>query len=158
MSEDKIKIDGDEITQALEDVRERYAQQGVSQTEKSKKAVLEEIRTLLRDHPEMTSREIALETGSTPKQVSAQRYLMTEKGKAQQARSHANEKQKPEQTKAAAPKAAAPETGEQKQGCQIDEIIAAYGRAIGVTFTREKLDIKLEDYACTVTVEYRRQR
>ena len=83
---DKIHLDGDEITQALEDVRSQYIEPGESQTEKSRRAVLEEIRALLRAHPEMSNKEIALEVGSTPKQVSAQRYLMSDKGKAQSAR------------------------------------------------------------------------
>ena len=83
---EKIHLDGDEITQALEDARSRYIEPGESQTEKSRRAVLEEIRALLRAHPEMSNKEIALEVGSTPKQVSAQRYLMSDKGKAQSAR------------------------------------------------------------------------
>lgn len=83
---DKIHLDGDEITQALEDVRSQYIEPGESQTDKSRRAVLEEIRALLRAHPEMSNKEIALEVGSTPKQVGAQRYLMSDKGKAQSAR------------------------------------------------------------------------
>ena len=91
---EKIHLDGDEITQALEDARSRYIEPGESQTEKSRRAVLDEIRAMIREHPEMTNNEIALEVGSTPKQVSAQRYLMSDKGKAQSAQHHARERQK----------------------------------------------------------------
>lgn len=87
MSEEKIVFDGDEITQALEDMRSNYADPGESQTEKSRRAVMEEIRAMIRSFPEMSNKDIALETGSTPKQVAAQRYMMSEKGKAQAARS-----------------------------------------------------------------------
>lgn len=82
MSQDKIRISADEITQALEDARTKYAQPEVSQTEKSRRAVLEEIRSMIAKHPEMSSKEIALETGATPKQVSAQRYLMKARAEA----------------------------------------------------------------------------
>ena len=54
-----------------------------SATEKSRKAVLEDIRDMLKKHPEMSNTQIALEVGATPKQVGAQRYLMSEKGKEQ---------------------------------------------------------------------------
>lgn len=157
MSEEKFRIDGDEITQALEDVRDRYAQTGLSQTEKSKQEVIEEIRAMLRAHPEMTPKEIALKTGATPKQVSAQRYLMTDKGKATQARSYESQKRQKEGTKVAEEKITAPEVDARKQGNQIDEIIDAYGRAIGVTFMRESVDCQLGDCECTVTLRYRRQ-
>ena len=86
MSETKIKIDGDDITQALEDMRERYTAPAETQTEKSKRAVMEEIRAMIKAHPGMSNKEIALAVGSTPKQVTQQRYLMSEKGKQYTAR------------------------------------------------------------------------
>lgn len=79
---ENIHLDGDDITQALEDARGRYTEPGESQTEKSKRAVLEEIRAMIREHPEMSNKEIALEVGSTPKQVENQRYQMGKKDKA----------------------------------------------------------------------------
>lgn len=157
MSEEKIRIDGDEITQALEDVRDRYAQTGLSQTEKSKKEVMEEIRAMLRNHPEMSNKDIAIKTGSTPKQVGAQRYLLTDKGKATQSRSYESQKRQKEGTKVAEEKITVPETDARKPVNQIDEIIDAYGRAIGVTFTREAIDCQLGDCECTVTLKYRRK-
>lgn len=62
-----------------------------SATEKSRKAVLEDIRDMLKKHPEMSNTQIALEVGATPKQVGAQRYLMSEKGKEQTRKSNARQ-------------------------------------------------------------------
>ena len=67
--EDKIKIDGDEITQALEDVRERYARAGRTQSEKSREAAMNEARELIRRHPDWTSKQISEETALSPKTV-----------------------------------------------------------------------------------------
>ncbi len=93
------------IDEALEERRTDRPEE--SQTDKSRRAVLEEIRELLSTHPELSNKDIALRVGATPKQVSAQRYLMSDKGKAQQSASD-------ERTKAArmpqdAPKAEADE-------------------------------------------------
>ncbi|MBQ3760894.1 MAG: hypothetical protein II875_02645 [Clostridia bacterium] len=100
MSEEKIVFDGDEITQALEDMRSQYSDPGESQTEKSKRAVMEEIRAMIRSFPEMSNKDIALAVGSTPKQVAAQRYMMSEKGKAQAAR-YIEKRREPEAHEAA---------------------------------------------------------
>ena len=69
MSEEKIKADGDEITQALEDARERYAPKARSQAEKSREAAMDEARMLLRKNPEMSTQEIVERTALTPRTV-----------------------------------------------------------------------------------------
>lgn len=77
------------IDQALEERRGEPVTE--SATEKSRKAVLEDIRDMLKKHPEMSNTQIALEVGATPKQVGAQRYLMSEKGKEQTRKSNARQ-------------------------------------------------------------------
>ncbi|MBP5461922.1 MAG: hypothetical protein J6Y20_07345 [Lachnospiraceae bacterium] len=66
-----------------------------TQTEKSRKAILEEIRAMIIKNPEMSNKDIALEVGATPTQVANQRYLM--KGKA------AEPKEQTEETPAEVP-------------------------------------------------------
>lgn len=68
------------IDEALEERRGERPEE--SQTEKSRRAVMDEIRELLSTHPELSNKDIALRVGATPKQVGAQRYLMSDKGKA----------------------------------------------------------------------------
>ena len=85
MSETRITADGDSISQALEDEREKYTQPDTSQSEKSHREIIESIKVMLKQHPEMSNKDIALEVGGLPKQVAAQRYLMS-KGKEQQER------------------------------------------------------------------------
>lgn len=70
---DKIIPDGDEITQALEDVMEKYAQPAATQTEKSNEQAKEEARALIASYPGRTNKEIAEETGLTPSTVAALR-------------------------------------------------------------------------------------
>lgn len=74
------------IDEALEKRRTERPEE--SQTEKSRRAVMDEIRELLSTHPELSNKDIALRVGATPKQVGAQRYLMSDKGKAQQSASY----------------------------------------------------------------------
>lgn len=93
------------IDEALEERRTERPEE--NQTEKSRRAVLEEIRELLSTHPEMSNKDIALRVGATPKQVSAQRYLMSDKGKAQVSASY--ERVKAARTPRNAPKAETPE-------------------------------------------------
>lgn len=93
------------IDDALEERRQDRPEE--SQTEKSRRAVMDEIRELLSTHPELSKKDIALRVGATPKQVGAQRYLMSDKGKAQQSASY--ERVKAARTPQDAPKAETPE-------------------------------------------------
>lgn len=93
------------IDDALEERRQERPEE--SQTEKSRRAVMDEIRELLSTHPELSNKDIALRVGATPKQVGAQRYLMSDKGKAQQSASY--ERVKAARTPQNAPKAETPE-------------------------------------------------
>lgn len=96
------------IDDALEERRTEHPEE--SQTEKSRRAVMDEIRELLSTHPELSNKDIALRVGATPKQVSAQRYLMSDKGKAQVSASY--ERVKSTRTPQDAPKV---ETAEHTQ-------------------------------------------
>ena len=93
------------IDDALEERRTERPEE--SQTEKSRRAVMDEIRELLSTHPELSNKDIALRVGATPKQVGAQRYLMSDKGKAQASASY--ERVKAARTPQDAPKAETPE-------------------------------------------------
>jgi len=92
------------IDDALEERRTEHPEE--SQTEKSRRAVMDEIRELLSTHPELSNKDIALRVGATPKQVGAQRYLMSDKGKAQASASY--ERVKAARTPQNAPKAETP--------------------------------------------------
>lgn len=93
------------IDEALEERRTERPEE--SQTEKSRRAVMDEIRELLSTHPELSNKDIALRVGATPKQVGAQRYLMSDKGKAQASASY--ERVKAARTPQNMPKAETPE-------------------------------------------------
>ena len=171
---EKLVIDGDEITQALEDVRERYAAPGESQTEKSRRAVMVEIREWLTKHPEKSNKDIALEVGATPKQVAAQRYLMSDKGQAQRERSiekkveklkqaTRSERRMPEAVEQAIKEAIeqtdremeTPEVKPEATTAPIDEIIRLWQTGIGVKMTRSDIRMELTTDGCRIQVEYR---
>ena len=122
------------IDDALEERRQERPEE--SQTEKSRRAVMDEIRELLSTHPELSNKDIALRVGATPKQVGAQRYLMSDKGKAQASASYERVKaartpqgtptaetpEHPQETET--PKLSQPEQPQSTQKCSASEMAA----------------------------------
>ena len=135
----RVEADGtNNVSEALEERRSEMIEE--SQSAKSARAVIDEIKTMLRRHPEMGNKEIALEVGATPKQVAAQRYMMSDKGKAAEERRLA--RMKGGEAIAKAVQAAIEEKSQEAAEGEIKAVVVETNKEAG---EGEKPEIKLSE-------------
>ena len=147
--EDKIKIDGDEITQALEDVRERYARAGRTQSEKSREAAMNEARELIRRHPDWTSKQISEETALSPKTVGQLRR--------QVGISAAETPERSAETKITRPAAADAKSNDNSNGNSngIEALISIYLSVLGKSMKAGSMTLSADGGDAVITIRYR---